>query len=62
MSERTLQAVTNDIAQAIQEGSAEDSLVTDGVNTRFLTEVQEYNTITVMDDDGKEYLITIEEV
>jgi hypothetical protein len=62
MSERTLQAVTNDIAQAIQEGSAEDSLVTDGVTTRFVTEVQEYNTITVMDDDGKEYLITIEEV
>lgn len=62
MSERTLQAVTNDIAQAIQEGSAEDSLVTDGVTTRFVTEVQEYNTITVMDDDGKEYLITIEEI
>lgn len=62
MSERTLQAVTNDIAQAIQEGSAEDSLVTDGVTTRFVTEVQEYNTITVMDDDGKEYLITIEEM
>ncbi len=62
MSERTLQAVTNDIAQAIQEGSAADSLVTDGVNTRFVTEVQEYNTITVMDDDGKEYLITIEEM
>lgn len=56
--ERTLQTVTSDIAQAIQDGCMQAS---DGTASRFVTEVQDFNTITVLDDDGREYLVTIEE-